>query len=143
MIAADGSGLFDCRPKVGGFALRRCQVVNVRGLKSHNNVAANATKAGDLVPVTVGMIYNLTAFNPHATDVAYLHFYDARQANVTVGSTTPKRTFPLPPLGGVDTAHYGPIEFSTGITYAVTHDATGAVAPSSACVVGFEYTLAG
>jgi hypothetical protein len=116
---------------------------NLINLRSHNNVAASSTPAGDLAAVIVGRVYNLTAFNPHASDVAYLHFYNARSASVVVGTTVPARTFPLPPMGGIDTAHAAPIEFPSAISYAVTKDATGAVAPSSACVVGFEYTLAG
>jgi hypothetical protein len=116
---------------------------NLINMRSHNNVAASSTPAGDLAAVVVGRVYNLTAFNPHASAIAYLHFYDERAASVVVGTTVPRRTFPLPPMGGVDTARTAPIEFPTAISYAVTLGATGSTPPSSACVVGFEYTLAG
>lgn len=85
-------------------------------------------------------VYNLTAFNPHATDVAYLQLFDLPSASVTVGTTVATKVIPLPPKGGVDGARSAPMTFTSGrCTYAVTATATGAGALSAACVFGFDY----
>jgi hypothetical protein len=78
----------------------------------------------DEVKGTAGQIYWVHAINLSAV-VLYLKFYNATAANVTVGTTVPDFTFPIPSNGGTDGAGFVlpmPIgtEFDTAITIAAT-----------------------
>lgn len=61
-----------------------------------------------------------------ATSVRYLKFYNATAANVTVGTTTPVMTLPIPTVGSTNgagfTIHFGDIgvQFATALTIAAT-----------------------
>ena len=79
----------------------------------------------DQIKGTAGQVYWIAAFNL-ATAVRYLKFYNATAASVTVGSTTPDLTFPIPTqnasangAGFVLSIPNG-IAFSTAITIAAT-----------------------
>jgi hypothetical protein len=82
-------------------------------------------------------IVSMSCFNPGGT-LAYIQFFDAARADVTVGTTAPYFVIPLPAGGGID-GPCGPRQFSTAITYAVTATATGSGAPASDCIVQFDY----
>lgn len=79
--------------------------------------------------------------------VLYLQFYDATAASVTVGTTTPDLTFPLPTAGnatdGAGTiVPFGPAgtTFSTAITIACTTTYDGASGPAAnGCFVNLGY----
>lgn len=84
-------------------------------------------------------LVKVIAHSANAADV-FLHLYNAAAANVTVGTTTPKLTLPIPAGGGVidDYAAHVPF-FSTNISIAVTTTYAGAVAPGSACLAEVIY----
>lgn len=76
------------------------------------------------IKATAGQVYWIHAMNL-ATGVRYLKFYNATAANVTVGTTTPVLTFPLPTQGTANGAGFtlaipNGIAFGTAITVACT-----------------------
>jgi len=71
------------------------------------------------IKATAGNLYGYF-FGNVATSVRYLKFYNATAANVTVGSTTPVLTFPLPASSSGHIALPYPAGFATAITAAVT-----------------------
>lgn len=78
----------------------------------------------DAVKATTGQVYWIHAINLSAA-VLYLKFYNATIGNVTVGTTVPDLTFPVPSNGGTDGAGFvvsipNGIAFSTAITIAAT-----------------------
>lgn len=75
------------------------------------------------IKATAGKLYGYYFFNA-ATATRYLKFYNATAANVTVGTTTPVLTLPLP------TGVAGHVEFSLGIPFstAITAAATTGLA---------------
>lgn len=85
------------------------------------------------------LLFNILAYNSGAS-VSYLQFFDALEANVTVGTTTPKFTIPIPATGGYDTTLNLPEGFRTGIVIANTATATGSGAPAAGALVKLTYT---
>lgn len=78
----------------------------------------------DQVKATSGRVYWIHAINLSAA-VLYLKFYNKTASNVTVGTTVPDLTFPVPSNGGVDGAGFvlpipNGIVFNTAITIAAT-----------------------
>jgi hypothetical protein len=76
------------------------------------------------VKATAGQIYLIHAMNMSASPL-YLKFYNATAANVTVGTTTPVLTFPVPTSGDVNGAGFvlnipQGLQFDTAITVAAT-----------------------
>lgn len=71
------------------------------------------------VKATPGQVYGYYFYNASA-GVRHLKLYDATAANVTVGTTTPKGTFPLPAGAAANVGFAHPIQFSTAITIAAT-----------------------
>lgn len=74
------------------------------------------------IKATAGQVYWIHAMNMKAS-VVYLKFYNATAADVTVGTTTPVLTFPVPTLGDTNGAGFvlavpNGIAFSTAITAA-------------------------
>jgi len=74
------------------------------------------------VKASAGQVYGGWVYNA-AASILYLKFYNVVAASVTVGTTVPVITLPLPPaslvvLGGPGLAHG--IEFTTAISVAVT-----------------------
>lgn len=79
----------------------------------------------DQIKGSAGQLYWFIAINI-STSVLYLKFYDALASNVTVGSTVPDLTIPVPTQGGTTDAAGmtisipNGIEFGTAITVACT-----------------------
>ncbi len=71
------------------------------------------------VKATAGSLYGYYFYNA-STSVRYLKFYNATAANVTVGTTTPVMTFPLPPSSAGNLGLDVPVAFGTAITIAAT-----------------------
>jgi hypothetical protein len=71
------------------------------------------------VKASAGVVVGIVAVNVD-TAASYLQLYNATTANVTVGTTTPVITFPLPASGGVAFSLPTGIIFSTAITAALT-----------------------
>lgn len=98
------------------------------------------------IKATAGQIYWISAINLTAA-VLYLKFYNATAANVTVGTTTPVLTFPVPSSGTTSGGGFvlsipNGIAFGTAISVACTtgvaDNDTGAPA-ASACVINIGY----
>ncbi len=71
----------------------------------------------------------------------YLQIFDTPAANVTLGTTPPKLSYPIPTSGYWE-EHYAGEErpaFATAITVAVTTTPTGATAPATGAVCNFLY----
>ena len=92
------------------------------GTTLYKNIDADESE--DQVKATAGQIYWIHAINLSAT-VKYLKIYNATAASVTVGTTVPALTFPVPSNGGTGGAGFvlaiaTGIEFDTAITIAAT-----------------------
>lgn len=92
------------------------------GTTPYKNIDVDESE--DQVKATAGQIYWIHAINLSAA-VLFLKFYNATAANVTVGTTVPDHTFPVPSNGGTDGAGFvlsivNGIEFDTAITIAAT-----------------------
>ena len=77
------------------------------------------------VKATAGQLYFIHAMNLVAT-LRYLKFYNATAANVTVGTTTPVLTFPIPANSTT----------GAGFTVAIPHGFPFSTAISVACTTG-------
>ena len=71
------------------------------------------------IKATAGQIYGYYYFNA-ANAILYLKFYNATAANVTVGTTTPQYTFPLPVGAAAHISFPVPLQFTTAICVAAT-----------------------
>ena len=92
------------------------------GTTLYKNLDVDETE--DQVKATAGQIYWIHAMNMKATPL-YLKIYNATAANVTVGTTAPDLTFPVPSQGSTNGAGFvlaipNGIAFSTAITIAAT-----------------------
>ena len=72
------------------------------------------------VKTSAGMLYGYYFANLHATAARHLKFYNATAANVTVGTTTPFLTLPLPAASAGHVALTHPVKFDTAICAAAT-----------------------
>lgn len=86
------------------------------------------------IKATAGKLFWLHVMNLHASSNRFVKFYNATAANVTVGTTTPVLTFPVPPNTDGFTIHFGDcgVQFDTAITAA----ATGALADNDTTAPG-------
>lgn len=112
------------------------------GTTLYRNVDVDETE--DAIKASGGQLYWIHAMNLTAS-VLYLQFYNATVASVTVGTTTPDLTFPLPTQGDTNGAGFtlaipNGIAFSTAITIACTTTIGGATGPAAnGCVVNAGY----
>jgi len=69
-----------------------------------------------------GRLYRCEFVNDTASTKEYLKIYNATAANVTVGTTTPVFTIPLPAAAVKTTVDFGAygLPFTSGITFAAT-----------------------
>lgn len=90
------------------------------GCTPYQNLDVDETE--DEIKGTAGKLFWIHVMNLHATTVRYLKIYNATAANVTVGSTTPLLTFPVPPTTSGFTIGFGSMgtQFDTAITIAAT-----------------------
>lgn len=104
------------------------------GFSQYRNIALSNTD--QQIKSSAGKVYSWYFKNPHATDTAWVHIYNATAANVTVGSTTPVWSVEVP-AGGTNESYLTiPIQMATAITVAATTspDHTVSTAPSTAIV---------
>lgn len=112
------------------------------GTTLYRNVDVDETE--DQIKGTAGQLYWLHAMNLTAA-VLYLQFYNATAASVTVGTTTPDLTFPLPTQGDTNGAGFtlaipNGVAFGTAITVACTTTFGGAAGPAAnGCFVNLGY----
>jgi hypothetical protein len=107
--------------------LDRKQIVTVQphtkgGLQTFRSLDLDETEED--VKTSPGQIYGAIVCN-RSTDTLYLKIYNDTAANVSVGSTTPKLTIPIPGNSTDDIAAIlnlggNGIEFDTAISVAVT-----------------------
>lgn len=69
----------------------------------------------------------------------YVHLYNVAAGSVTVGTTTPSRSYFLPAGAVLDTPLSVPAAFSTAMSYAVSTTATGGTAPTNAIYAHVEF----
>ncbi len=90
----------------------------------------------EAVKASAGQLYGGIVMNMSAS-VRYLKLYDAAVADVTVGTTTPDVTIPIPTLGDTNGAGLSlpipaqGVAFGTAITAAATTDLEGNGAPGA------------
>lgn len=112
---------------MGRMTLDRKQIVTVQphtagGLSIFRSLDLDESE--EEVKATAGQVYGAWVTNTH-TATLYLKFYNATAANVTVGTTTPVITIPIPgnasdDISAVLNAGGHGIAFDTAITVAVT-----------------------
>lgn len=104
------------------------------------NVAITNTAVS--IKASSGRLISGHFFNPGVA-LAYLHFYDVASGSVTVGTTVPTYSIPLPSTAtssiADDWAPSIPIPFGTAITVAASTTPNGGSAPGTALVVSALY----
>lgn len=88
------------------------------GLSIFRSIDLDETE--EQVKGSAGQVYGWYIFNADASDTLYVKFYNATAANVTVGTTTPVMTIPVPSGAGANVEFTNGIEFDTAITVAAT-----------------------
>lgn len=92
------------------------------GWDAVKNIDVDETE--DTVKASAGQVHAIYFANLHATAWRYLKLYNATTANVTVGTTVPDHTYPLPP----SSAGWLPLIAGTPFTTAITQAATTGIA---------------
>ena len=69
---------------------------------------------------------------------SYLHLYNKKQTDVTVGTTVPDRSYALPVGAVYDSQFAVPLEFDA-LTIAITTTPNGGAAPSATSFIQIEY----
>jgi hypothetical protein len=87
------------------------------GLSIFRTLDADETEED--VKTSAGQLYGYYIYNDGAAEV-YVKFYNATAANVTVGSTTPVLTIPIPAGSAANVEWTNGIAFGTAITIAAT-----------------------
>lgn len=93
------------------------------GATPYYNLDCDETE--DAIKATAGKLFWIHVVNL-ANAKRYIKFYNATTANVTVGTTTPVLSFPIPTMGDTNgagfTIHFGAmgVQFDTAITVAAT-----------------------
>lgn len=72
------------------------------------------------VKTSAGRVYSYYFKNADASATAWVHFYNALIANVTVGTTVPVWSVEVPAMGKADISLTVPLSFATAITIAAT-----------------------
>ena len=104
--------------------------------KTYSNLALSNTKDSVTTAKNKKLI-SVAIYNP-SNAAAFIQFFDALAADVTVGTTTPEFVIGIPTVREL-VALIGPANFETGIVVAATTTATGSSAPSAALQVALFY----
>lgn len=90
------------------------------GCTPYKNLDCDETE--DEIKATAGKLFWIHVMNLHASSTRYIKFYNATATNVTVGTTVPVLTFPVPANVAGFTIGFGPqgTQFDTAITVAAT-----------------------
>jgi hypothetical protein len=72
--------------------------------------------------VTLGWVFNSGMFT------GFMQMFDARAADVTLGTTAPNFVVPVSPGDNDSISNSGPLHFKTAVTIACTDTATGSAA---------------
>lgn len=101
----------------------------VGGADRYQNTALTNTVVS--VKASAGNIYGLRSYNSGASYV-YIQIFDVASGSVTLGTTTPNESIPVPNAGIYDIVHAAaPVTHSTAISVAATATATGNGAPAA------------
>lgn len=117
------------------------------------SIAASGTAAGSSVQRNTALTNTAVAIKASAGNLygyhfsnqsnpgqdLYVHLYNVAAASVTVGTTTPSRSYFLPAGGVLDTPLSVPAAFSTAMSYAVSTTSTGGTAPTNAIYAHVEF----
>jgi hypothetical protein len=106
------------------------------GLSMHLSDALLATPVA--VKASAGRVHGYHLYNPNSA-AAFVHFYDLATGDVTVGTSTRKRTLWIPGGGAIDGVFSMPLAFGTAITIAATTTISGTTAPSSGLLANVDY----
>lgn len=104
--------------------------------RTYYNAALNGTKA-EVTTAKNKKLISVAIYNP-SNAVAYIQFFDALAADVTVGTTAPEWVMGIRTAGEV-VGLIGPVNFETGITIAATTSPTNSTNPSAALQVTLFY----
>jgi hypothetical protein len=112
---------------------------SVGGQTLFRNVALSNTDVA--VKTSAGRVYSWYFKNPDASATAWVHFYNALIANVTVGTTVPVWSVEVPAGIAKEIVFTIPMTFATAITIAATtsYDHTVSTAPTTALVAFVGY----
>jgi hypothetical protein len=100
-----------------------------------NALSSNKTQ----VKASTGQAGMLQCYNPN-TNQMYVQIFGLPSASVTVGTTPPTLSIPIPPSGtGGWTLSNPGVNFASGITVAATTTATGSTAPGTALDCNMVY----
>lgn len=98
------------------------------------------TNTAQAIKASAGNLYSYHLSNQaNPAQDLYVHFYNVAFGSVTVGTTTPSRSFFLPGGAVIDTPYSVPMAFSTAMSVAVSTTATGGAAPTNTIYVHAEY----
>jgi hypothetical protein len=104
------------------------------------NVAAATNTAVDVKADDAGgFILGGNAFNADASDVAYVVFFDAEAADVTLGTTVPVFSVAVPAGASVVFDPPRPIQCEAGLSYAAVATRLGSGAPSTTISLWLAY----
>ena len=114
--------------------------IHAKPLQLYFNAALTSTK----VEVATGKRHIHGWYIENTNDVTvYAHFYDAASADVTVGTTAPTFSVPIPAGGYADKfTDFVLKRLGTGFVMAITTDKTGVAGvntPTTACLTGVHY----
>lgn len=92
-----------------------------------------------LVSASPAVLTDYYIYNPHAADTLSVQLFDEdATGDVTLGTTVPKRSFPLGPKQAANLAGLA-VNFGVGIVMAAIKDLTGSTAPTTGAVVNLGY----
>lgn len=126
-IASDSTGIIQPVPGTTG------------GLTLFRSIDLDETE--EEIKATAGQMYSYYLFNA-ASSTRYFKFYNATAANVTVGSTTPVLTLPVPAGAAANVSIEGGAAFATAITAACTTglaDADTGAPAANECIANIYY----
>ena len=91
------------------------------------------------VKASSGTVKSISLYNA-SNKIAYLQIFDLATGSVTVGTTVPKESYPVP-VGGYYDKDFGDagLAFATAITICATTTSTGLTAPATGLNVNVEY----
>ena len=98
------------------------------GSDTHFNAAGTNTVTA--VTTLPAQVYQMEISNPNNAE-AFIQFFDLAVGDVTLGTTTPKQSYKVPPNGGQDKSHNVPVNFDVAVSYAITTTLTGSTAPAA------------
>lgn len=108
----------------------------VGGWTPYSNTALSSTK--QQVKASAGTVGGWFVYNANAT-VCFVQVWDVASGSITVGTTAPTYTLPIPAQSGANLEVTCGIAHATAINVAATTTATGSTAPTTALNVLLLY----